>query len=66
MNNERAAAMQMQQAIATQQGAAQGFEADATNKYTFPAQGSPMNMAGGKISAAEYEGVAAGQQLQRA
>ena len=66
VNNERGAAMEMQQAIAMQQASAQGFAAAPANQYNFPAQGSAMNMAGGKISAAEYEGVASGQQLQRA
>ena len=66
VNNERAAAMEMQQAIAMQQASAQGFAAAPANQYNFPAQGSAMNMAGGRISAAEYEGLAAGQQLQRA
>ncbi len=66
VNNERAAAMEMQQAITMQQASAQGFAPAPANQYNFPAQGSAMNMAGGRISAAEYEGVAAGQQLQRA
>lgn len=63
VNNERAAAMEMQQAIAMQQ--APTMEA-GPNKYNFPAQGSAMNPAGTKIGAMEYDGLAAGQQLQRA
>ena len=65
VNSERGAAMEMQQAIAMQQAQMAGMGAPA-NKYDLPAQGAPMNPAGTKVSAMEYDGVAAGQQLQRA
>ena len=65
VNNERGAAMEMQQAIAMQQAQMAGMDAHA-NKYNLPVQGAPMNPAGTKVSAMEYDGVAAGQQLQRA
>ena len=65
VNSERAAALEMQQSIAMQQAPMACMQGPA-NKYSLPAQGSAMNPAGTRINAAEYDGLAAAQQLQRA